>query len=130
MIKGWKAILGVAVLASLATADRAQAAAGQGSTGSSSADDLEKYMRHSGAEMARMKMTGDVDTDFANAMRKQHETGIRMAEMALQRSKDPKAREMAQKILDEQQQGLKELDAWLAEHGSTGAMNRKSAPSP
>lgn len=119
MVKGWKAALVAALLAVVTTAGQARAA-GKESGGKGSADDLEKYMRHSGAEMQRMKMTGDIDTDFVTAMRQHHQAGIHMAEMDLKGGNDPKARELAQRIIDEQQRDLKEIDAWLAEHGSKG----------
>lgn len=80
------------------------------------AKQLHEHMKKSASETQRMKMTGDVDHDFVAAMRKHHQDGIAMAKIALANGKDPKAREFAQKIVDDQTRELQQFDAWLAQH--------------
>ena len=46
-------------------------------------------------------------------MRMHHEDGIKTAQMELQHGKDPKMREMAQKIIDSQKKEIAEFDEWL-----------------
>jgi uncharacterized protein (DUF305 family) len=83
---------------------------------SEGAKQLHQHMMKSAQEMRSMKMTGDVDHDFVTAMRMHHQDGIAIARIALEHGKDAKAREIAQRIIDEQQEDLKELDAWLSQH--------------
>lgn len=102
---------------------------GQAQAGSAQ---MHEHMKKAGREMQSMKMSGDVDRDFVTAMRKHHQDGIAMAKMVLEHGKDPKTREMAQRIMDEQQKDLKEFDAWLAEHGGDQPKRRaqgRAAPS-
>lgn len=46
-------------------------------------------------------MSGDVDRDFVTTMRKHHQDGIAVAKTVLAHGKDPKTREMAQRIIAE-----------------------------
>ena len=64
-------------------------------------------------DMQSMKMTGDGDHDFAMMMKKHHEDGIKMAQAELENGKDPKMREMAQKIIDAQRKEIREFDQWM-----------------
>jgi uncharacterized protein (DUF305 family) len=100
----------------------------EGSGGGSSA--IHQHMKKAAKEMSSMKMSGDVERDFVMAMRKHHQDGIAMAQIALEHGKDEKTREMAQRIVDEQQKDLREFDAWLAEHGGApkGAAQGRTPP--
>lgn len=63
-----------------------------------------------------MKMTGDVDYDFALMMRMHHEKGVKMAQKELDKGKDPDMRAAAKKIVEAQKKEIAEFDKWLAEH--------------
>ena len=64
-------------------------------------------------EMQSMKMSGDQDRDFAMMMKKHHEDGIKMAQIELDRGKDPKMKEMARKIIESQKKEAAEFEKWL-----------------
>ena len=71
---------------------------------------------HAGKRGMHHQMTGDQDYDFATMMRHHHEMGVRMAQQQLTKGKDPTLRKMAQKIVDEQQKEIAQLDGWLAKN--------------
>ena len=83
-----------------------------GGTGSK---ELHQHMMKASAEMKSMRMTGDVDRDFVTAMKQHHQDGIEMAKIVLQHGTDPKAKEIAQRIVDGQKKELAELDRWLTQ---------------
>jgi len=67
-------------------------------------------------KMKSMQMTGDVDKDFATMMSSHHEDGISMAKMELKNGMSDKLKQMAQKIVDDQQKDIKEFQSWLSGH--------------
>ena len=71
-------------------------------------------------EMQSMKPTGNMDRDFAVMMRHHHQQGVQMAQMQLEHGKDPKMREMAQKMIDTQQKEIADFDQWLKSSGAAG----------
>ena len=64
-----------------------------------------------------MKMTGDADKDFVTMMIEHHQGAVDMARDELRDGKDPKIRDMAQKIIDSQQKEIAAFQAWLAQKG-------------
>ena len=68
-------------------------------------------------QMQAMKMTGDVDCDFATMMTHHHKHGIEMAEIELRDGKDDKMKAMARKIVDSQKAEIREFEQWLASKG-------------
>jgi uncharacterized protein (DUF305 family) len=89
---------------------------------------MHQHMMKGSQESMRMKPSGDIDRDFATMMRHHHQTGIRMAQEEVKNGKDPKMKELAQKIVDGQQQETQQLDQWLAERkGSDGSAARGSS---
>lgn len=60
--------------------------------------------------------TGDPDVDFARSMLAHHEAGIAMARAELEHGKDGRQRQIAQKIIADQQKDIAELQAWLKAH--------------
>ena len=64
--------------------------------------------------MESMKMSGDIDRDFAMMMKMHHQGAIDMAQMELKSGKDAKMKAMAKRIIEAQQKEIKEFDAWLA----------------
>jgi uncharacterized protein (DUF305 family) len=61
-----------------------------------------------------MPMSGDPDMDFAKMMIPHHQGAIDMARIELKSGKDPQLREMAQKIIKNQEQEIAILEEWLA----------------
>jgi uncharacterized protein (DUF305 family) len=61
-------------------------------------------------------MTGDADHDFATMMREHHKGAIDMARAELEHGKDPELKSLAQKVIEDQSQEIKQLDEWLERH--------------
>jgi len=73
-------------------------------------------------EMNRQMMTGmmaeDVDVAFVCGMIPHHQSAINMAQAELEHGDDEWAKEMAQKVIDAQQQEISEMLAWLEERAN------------
>jgi uncharacterized protein (DUF305 family) len=69
-------------------------------------------------EMHKVKMTGNIDVDFALMMKAHHQGAVEMAEVVLQSGQDPKIKEMAEKISDAQRSEIKELNKFIEKHQS------------
>ena len=82
--------------------------------GMAAGGDMQGHMKGMMKNMDSMKMTGDMDVDFATMMKMHHQGAIDMAQMELQSGKDAKMRAMAKRIIKDQQKEIKELDRWLA----------------
>ena len=67
-------------------------------------------------KMAGMQMTGYTDRDFAMAMREHHQGALDMAQVELQKGKDPQMRKMATDIVAAQKKEIAEFDAWIKKH--------------
>jgi uncharacterized protein (DUF305 family) len=63
-----------------------------------------------------MPMFGDPDVDFARMMIPHHQGAIDMARSELEHGKDPQLRQMAQKMIEDQEREVAMLKAWLAQH--------------
>jgi uncharacterized protein (DUF305 family) len=61
-------------------------------------------------------MTGDPDVDFARMMIPHHQGAIDMARAQLEKGEDPQLRELAQKIIADQEREIGILNQWLAQH--------------
>ncbi|MEG9524949.1 MAG: DUF305 domain-containing protein [Hyphomicrobiales bacterium] len=61
--------------------------------------------------------TGDPDVDFRTHMIPHHRGAIAMAKIALTHAKDPATKQMAQKIIDDQETEVAAMQAWLKQHG-------------
>ena len=64
-------------------------------------------------EMHQMKMTGNVDADFAMMMKCHHQGAVDMAQAELKSGTDEKLKAMAQKIIDAQKAEISALDNFL-----------------
>jgi uncharacterized protein (DUF305 family) len=73
-------------------------------------------MQHMQENMG-MPMSGDPDRDFAQMMIPHHQGAIDMARIELESGKDPQLRQMAQKIIEDQEREIASLKEWLAQHG-------------
>jgi uncharacterized protein (DUF305 family) len=63
-----------------------------------------------------MLMSGDPDVDFARMMIPHHQGAVDMARSELEHGKDAQLRQMAQKIIEDQEREIATLKAWLAQH--------------
>lgn len=115
--RGFSSAVAAGVLAVSAIGAIAQEPGAGSKDSKSTTMDMHGMMMKGMKEMQSMPMTGDMDKDFAMMMRHHHQKGIEMAQMELQRGKDPKMREMAQKIIDTQKKEIGEFDRWMGEHG-------------
>jgi uncharacterized protein (DUF305 family) len=61
-------------------------------------------------------MSGDPDVDFAQMMIPHHQGAVDMARSQLEHGKDPQLRQMAQKIIEDQEREIATLKEWLAQH--------------
>ena len=110
------ALLSGAIAVSLQGALRGQHA-GHGTAEAGASKDLHAVMEKSHQKMrSDMKMTGDVDHDFATMMVMHHQSGIDMAEVEIAKGSDATMKAMAKKIIEGQQREIKELKAWLSKH--------------
>lgn len=76
--------------------------------------ELQKSMSEMKSKMQSMKMSGNVDKDFATMMISHHEDGIKMAKMQLQHGMSPDLKQMAKKGIEEQQKDIKDLKTNLS----------------
>ena len=78
--------------------------------------DMHEAMRHGAQAMQDMKPSGDVDRDFAAMMRMHHQQAVEMSQAYLKQAKSPEMKQMAQKIIRDQQREIAQFDKWLREH--------------
>ena len=75
------------------------------------------------ADMSMMKnmdaapYTGNPDVDFRTHMIPHHEGAIAMAMVGLTYANDPETKKMAQKIIDDQEKEVADMQAWLKKNG-------------
>jgi len=76
---------------------------------------MHRMMTQGMTEMESMKLSGNIDVDFATMMRQHHAQALRMAQHELDHGKDAKMqmRAMAQRIVDSQKKEIEEFDRWL-----------------
>ena len=70
-------------------------------------------------KMTAMQKTGDPDYDFAMMMRMHHQGAIDMANNELQRGDDTQVKDLANRIIAEQQQEIAQLSAYIDSHQPT-----------
>jgi uncharacterized protein (DUF305 family) len=78
--------------------------------------ELMEAMNNMSAKMSGMKMTGNVDKDFAMSMKVHHEGAIEMSKGELGDGKESELKKLAQQIIEEQNKEIKEFSQWLAAH--------------
>lgn len=116
------AVLSVALLQPLAFAQMQMKPGSEampgGKTGTSSmqgaAMDMKGMMKDNNDKMSSMKMTGNVDVDFAMMMRIHHQGAIDMAEAELRDGKDPQLKKIAKSIIASQKKEIATFDKFLA----------------
>ena len=63
-----------------------------------------------------LEFSGDDDADYARSMIPHHQGAIDMAKLELKYGKDPVLRQMAEKMIKDQEKEQKELKAFLQKH--------------
>lgn len=91
-------------------------AAAHGPDGHHGSHDMHESMMRGCHQMESMRMSGDVDRDFVKEMLMHHRHGVEMAKIQLDKGTDPKAKDFARKIIDEQNKEIEQLQGWLSEH--------------
>jgi uncharacterized protein (DUF305 family) len=61
--------------------------------------------------------TGNADVDFRTHMIPHHQGAVEMAKVALKHAKDLETKRMAQKIIDDQEKEIAEMQDWLKKNG-------------
>lgn len=82
--------------------------------------DMMTLMNHMMDQMKRIQSTGSPDNDFAALMKAHHLGAIEMAEWEVVKGTDPQIKQMAQKMIDDQQREVSELNTFLSGHGAHG----------
>ncbi|HEY1149883.1 MAG TPA: DUF305 domain-containing protein [Pseudoduganella sp.] len=82
------------------------------------ADLMDDAMAVMDAGMTRAPMNGNSEHDFMSMMIPHHQGAIDMAKAVLLYSKDPEVRNLALGIIAEQQNEIRQMQAWLARHNS------------
>ena len=78
---------------------------------------LQGVAREGATAMADMPLTGYLDRDFAALMKMHEEEGVRMAQLYLPAGRDPRMRELAQRLLNRQRADASDLGRWLRSRG-------------
>ena len=72
---------------------------------------------HKGMEsMQQMKMSGDVDKDFAMMMKMHHQQALEMAKVEIEHGKSAPLKAMAKKMIKDQTKEIGQLDQWMKSH--------------
>src|SRR5688572_20832543 len=71
-------------------------------------------------QMKTTQTTGNPDNDFASMMKVHHMGAIEMAQLELAKGSDAQLKQMAQKMLDEQQKEVAEFNTFLSGHQAHG----------
>jgi uncharacterized protein (DUF305 family) len=83
---------------------------------SSMMDIMNKNMQ----DMKTMQSTGNPDNDFAAMMKTHHMGALEMAQLEVAQGTNPELKKMAQKMIDEQQKEIAELNTFLSGHDAHG----------
>lgn len=60
-----------------------------------------------------MEFTGNADVDFVQSMIPHHQGAIDMAKIELNHGSDPQLKQMAKKIISDQEKEIAQMQAWL-----------------
>jgi uncharacterized protein (DUF305 family) len=70
--------------------------------------------------MKTMQSSGNPDNDFASMMKAHHLGAIEMAQMEVAKGTDAQMKQMAQKMIDDQQKEVSEFNTFLSGHNAHG----------
>lgn len=82
----------------------------------SGSSDMHGSMMKGMKGMQSMKMSGDVDKDFAMMMKMHHQMAIDMAQVQMSSGKSSEMKSMARKMSGEQKKDINSLNRWLNKH--------------
>lgn len=99
-----------------ASSNSAQAIDTSGMAGKSMMSMMQSMMDN----MKTIQSTGNPDNDFAVMMKAHHMGAIEMAQMAVAKSIDPQIKQMAQKMIDDQQKEVADFNTFLSGHTPHG----------
>ena len=91
-----------------------------GDTSAGSDKSMMQMMQENMDQMKAIKSTGNPDNDFAALMKVHHMGALEMAQVEVAKGSDPKMKEMAQKMIGEQQKEIAELNTFLSGHTAHG----------
>jgi uncharacterized protein (DUF305 family) len=89
-------------------------------TSSMSGMSMMSIMQKNMDQMKAMPSTGSPDNDFASMMKTHHMGAIEMVQLELAKGTDPQMKQMAQKMLDDQQKEVSELNSFSSGHNAHG----------
>lgn len=101
-------------------ADHSSATVASGDTSNNHMKAMHDAMDNSMQQMHNMKPTGDPDYDFAMMMKHHHQGAIDMAKAEIAGGTNEQLKQMAQKMVDEQQKENEEFDRFMQGKQPTG----------
>jgi uncharacterized protein (DUF305 family) len=104
------------VIIALVTATGA-AVAQNAQSGSESTQEFKAADMNMMKTMGAAPYTGNPDVDFRTHMIPHHQGAIAMAQVALKYASDVETKRMAQKIIDDQEKEVADMQAWLKKNG-------------
>lgn len=78
--------------------------------------DMHASMMTMQQQMNSVKASGDTDYDFAVMMRIHHQGAVDMAQMELDKGKDPQLQAMAKEIIAAQKKEIAQFDQWIEQY--------------
>lgn len=75
--------------------------------------ELEKSMADMKSQMSGMKMTGNIDKDYAMMMTSHHESAVSMFKMELKNGMNAQLKQIAQKGISDQTKEINEFKSWM-----------------
>ena len=79
--------------------------------------EMTQAMEEMESSIKNMKMTNNVDHDFATMMIPHHQSAIDMSDAVIKHGKDQEIKTMAEKIKSDSEKEIGELKQWLSSHG-------------
>lgn len=91
-----------------------------GNAQAASGKSMMQMMQESMDQMKAVKSTGNPDNDFAALMKIHHMGALEMAQVEVAQGNDQQIKQMAQKMIDDQQKEIAELNNFLSGHEAHG----------
>lgn len=91
-----------------------------GTMNTNNSSSLSSIMQKGMDDMKAMPSTGNPDNDYAALMKAHHMSAIEAAQVQLSQGSDQNIKNMAQKMLEDQQKEVAELNTFLAGHSAHG----------